>query len=116
MAKVLLAKKTELLSGIRRKLGTMARQENAATEDLAPVFHDQFVASQLNQLDYKLLQLVNEANDRMTRGIYGVCAECDEPISPRRLQAIPWAIRCVPCEEAWIHTGGSVETGVEAAA
>ena len=29
----------------------------------------------------------------------GVCADCDEPIEPARLRALPMASRCVACQE-----------------
>jgi len=32
-------------------------------------------------------------------GTYGTCPECDEPISPKRLDALPWARFCVKCQE-----------------
>ena len=30
---------------------------------------------------------------------YGVCPECEEPISAKRLDAVPWARYCVSCQE-----------------
>ena len=32
-------------------------------------------------------------------GVYGICVQCDTPISSRRLQAIPWALHCIRCQE-----------------
>ena len=32
-------------------------------------------------------------------GIYGVCGDCGADISERRLRAIPFATRCLPCQE-----------------
>jgi len=31
---------------------------------------------------------------------YGTCEECEEPISRRRLDAIPWARLCIGCQSA----------------
>ena len=31
--------------------------------------------------------------------IYGICEDCQEPISPARLHALPFARRCVVCQE-----------------
>jgi DnaK suppressor protein len=42
---------------------------------------------------------VDAALMAMKEGSYGTCAECDEPISSRRLQAIPWASHCIRCQE-----------------
>jgi DnaK suppressor protein len=35
---------------------------------------------------------------RIDGGSYGVCERCGEPISARRLEAVPWARRCFTCE------------------
>ena len=53
----------------------------------------------LNNLEYKKLRLLNVALDRLREGEYGICTRCDQPIPPRRLQVLPWAKYCVPCQE-----------------
>jgi DnaK suppressor protein len=40
-----------------------------------------------------------EALDRVRTGRYGVCEDCDEPIAPARLRAIPEARTCVRCQD-----------------
>lgn len=42
---------------------------------------------------------LSEALDRFDRGEYGVCVECDEPISPARLRAMPEVQTCVRCQD-----------------
>src|SRR3954452_10517432 len=42
---------------------------------------------------------VERALQRIEDGTYGVCISCDEPISAKRLQAVPWAEFCLPCQE-----------------
>jgi len=42
---------------------------------------------------------VEAALRRLTEGGFGACAECDEPISPRRLRARPTTRLCLPCQE-----------------
>ena len=37
------------------------------------------------------------ALDRMAEGRYGICIDCDREINESRLQALPWATRCVRC-------------------
>jgi DnaK suppressor protein len=36
---------------------------------------------------------------RLAQRSFGVCQECGDDISPRRLLAIPWAALCVHCQE-----------------
>ena len=52
-------------------------------------------------LDHQALlaQQIRSAIDRITEGTYGVCLSCEEEISPKRLQAIPWAELCIHCQE-----------------
>lgn len=97
--KVLLAKKAELLSPLRSKLDLFAGPGNGAAEDLAPVFHDQFVALQLSRVGFVQLKQVDAALQRMDSHEYGVCLACGEPISAKRLEAIPWAVCCIDCQE-----------------
>jgi len=47
------------------------------------------------------LRLIDEALERIGRGEYGVCIECGEHISERRLETFPYAARCVACQEAF---------------
>jgi DnaK suppressor protein len=112
----LLAKKSELLSGFRSKLDTLVGPGPTALEDLAPVFHNQFVALQINRLDYLQLKLIDAALNRMGSENYGVCLDCGDPISRRRLEAIPWAIRCIACQEHLSSARDSAQLAEMAAA
>lgn len=56
-------------------------------------------------LDFALLQMraatlsrIEEALERLDSGRYGICTECGEDISERRLGALPFAVRCHDCE------------------
>ena len=45
------------------------------------------------------LRAIDAALRRIEDGNYGLCAECEEPISAIRLSAILWASRCIVCQE-----------------
>jgi RNA polymerase-binding transcription factor DksA len=48
-----------------------------------------------------LVERVNRLSDalrRLREGVYGVCIECDEPVSPARLRAMPEVETCVGCQ------------------
>jgi DnaK suppressor protein len=53
-----------------------------------------------NRTNAKELDRIEQALRRIKDGSYGVCSRCAQPISPRRLQAIPWAECCVECQES----------------
>src|SRR6478752_7586655 len=42
-----------------------------------------------------MLDDVRRARRRVAEGSYGTCEVCGEPIAPERLEARPWATRCV---------------------
>lgn len=46
------------------------------------------------------LRRIDAAMARLDEGLYGTCAACGTAIEPRRLTALPWAVRCAGCEEA----------------
>jgi DnaK suppressor protein len=71
----------------------------SAPEDQAAQAHDQFVATHQETIAGQKLQDIDAALARLKTGEYGFCQECDEPISGKRLHAIPWASRCVACQE-----------------
>lgn len=41
---------------------------------------------------------VDRALDRLANGSYGLCADCHQPIPPKRLEARPTATLCVACQ------------------
>ncbi len=55
--------------------------------------------STATRIDMKLLREISDALHRIDLGQYGVCLECEEPISTKRLDAVPWARYCVTCQE-----------------
>lgn len=50
--------------------------------------HDQLVQQ---------LAAVEVALQRLDDGTYGTCEKCKQPIADERLEAVPWASRCVRC-------------------
>ncbi|HKE21148.1 MAG TPA: TraR/DksA family transcriptional regulator [Bryobacteraceae bacterium] len=96
---MLLNKRQEVLSGLDMKFDTLAKMGRVAEEDQAQITHDEFVSLHINSLDYGRLRMIEEALDRLKSGDYGFCLSCEEPIPPKRLNAIPWARYCVTCQE-----------------
>src|SRR5690349_24025705 len=67
--------------------------------DLSQQSHEEWIFLNRNTLEMKLLREVEDALRRIERGNYGICHECEEPISAKRLDAVPWAKYCVTCQE-----------------
>lgn len=72
------------------------------------------------ELNSDRLRDVRSALLRMDAGAFGICAGCEEDISPKRLAAIPWASSCIVCQEAadrgQITQRGGIETEIVLAA
>ena len=45
------------------------------------------------------LRAINDAQDRLIDGGYGMCLECGKTIEPRRLVANPAASLCISCQQ-----------------
>ena len=52
---------------------------------------------------------LSAALDRLRDGDYGTCVECEEPISPARLRALPEVTTCVRCQDRIERMGRHVE-------
>lgn len=46
-----------------------------------------------------VLREVRAALRRIHDGSFGTCIDCESPISPKRLLAVPWAPRCIQCQK-----------------
>jgi len=47
-----------------------------------------------------LLRELRGALGRIHDGTYGACVQCESAIPSKRLTAVPWASRCIQCQEA----------------
>jgi DnaK suppressor protein len=97
---LLTAKRAELLSSLEgNRFDTIAGMGRVAEEDQAMLSHEEFISLRRNSLDFEMLRLVEKALERIDSGEYGVCQECDEEISEKRLLVLPWAEYCVGCQD-----------------
>ena len=50
---------------------------------------------------------------RIDDGSYGTCLDCEEEINLKRLAAVPWAARCIACQDRADREGTAAEDDVE---
>jgi len=50
---------------------------------------------------------------RVDDGSFGICMDCEEEINLKRLAAVPWAARCIACQERADREGASAESADE---
>ena len=58
---------------------------------------DHLSAAALIERRLDQIRQVDAALNRLNPAQYGICAECEKPISPQRLAAIPTAVLCITC-------------------
>ena len=46
-----------------------------------------------------LLDRIDGALERIEQGSYGICESCGQPITSARLTAVPYAARCLTCQQ-----------------
>lgn len=59
-------------------------------------FEQEFTLNLLQNQE-QALDEIREALDRIDRGTFGNCEECQQPIPKARLQALPYTRHCVDC-------------------
>jgi RNA polymerase-binding transcription factor len=112
----LIAERDRVASKSTDMLQVLAAPVNVAIEDHIPLLHEQFIALARHSHDRCTLALITAAVDRLDRGEYGICEQCEAEISLKRLHAIPWASRCVPCQEQFEFHASGEETNAALAA
>ena len=92
-------KQAELAGGLRNREG-IAIEKTADALDEVQLAGERELAIRNLDRESNLLRNVRSALGRMADGSYGVCLHCEEDISPKRLNAVPWTAYCIKCQEA----------------
>jgi DnaK suppressor protein len=100
--KRLLTKQEEFLRLVSQSEQDGREADEEATQDIADKaansYTKEFLFHQSDE-NRRLLQLVNEALERMRDGKYGQCVACQGEVQQKRLEAVPWARHCIECQE-----------------
>jgi DnaK suppressor protein len=97
--KVLERKEDELAHVLRKRDG-IAIEKSADQMDEIQYATERDMAIRNVDRHSTLLHDVREALHRIQEGSFGTCLDCESAISPKRLAAVPWAARCIQCQEA----------------
>jgi DnaK suppressor protein len=92
-------KEAELVQLLRKRDG-IAIEKSADEMDEIQYASERDLAIRNVDRESVLLRHVKAALRRIQDGSFGVCIECESAISPKRLAALPWARRCIQCEDA----------------
>jgi DnaK suppressor protein len=98
----LLAKKQEILEVYTKTKAYGQEADQEGSQDVADKasssYTKEFLFS-LSNTERELLQEVDEALSRIDDRRFGVCLSCEDEMNLKRLEAVPWARHCVPCQE-----------------
>ena len=95
---VLEQKEFELVYVLRRRDG-IAIEKSADQMDEIQYASERDLAIRNVDRESKVLRQVRAALQRIHDGSFGTCVECEVAIGPKRLVAVPWAPRCIQCQE-----------------
>lgn len=103
-AKKKLLKRKEELEQILTKLSQESLSEEGDVQDLG----DQAMTSSMESLlsSYQQNEAIEyrrilKALKAIDEGTYGICIDCNNEISEKRLKYYPNAFRCLPCQETF---------------
>jgi DnaK suppressor protein len=106
LRKMLLERRQEVMKQINGLIGHRMSDEIQRRVDSAPDVGDQALLDtervrdiSIMELRNKMRQQIDEALAKLEEGTYGRCADCGAEISEKRLRAVPFARRCVTCQE-----------------
>jgi DnaK suppressor protein len=77
-------------------------RDSEATQDPADMAANAYTKELLFSMsanDRRLLELIDEALERIQGGAFGKCVHCGEPVVEKRLEAVPWARHCLRCQD-----------------
>ena len=110
-------KLTTIVAGSDKRGDIVIQQSADALDQTQFAAERDLVVSLLNRYT-QMSRRVRGALRRMEDGTYGTCLTCEDPISVKRLQAVPWAELCLRCQERSDLTAAGVlgadhESGVQ---
>ena len=99
---LLMEKRSDLLDRVR----SARNSETQGTDKAAPDLGDRAITTVSRDLMYQLttgerniVRRVDAALDRLDAGTYGACVHCGKKVQKGRLDAVPWALHCIECQE-----------------
>ncbi|HEX6738805.1 MAG TPA: TraR/DksA family transcriptional regulator [Vicinamibacteria bacterium] len=95
------ARRTEIQDKLRSLRETLPAELLVVKDAEEQSMHDfvQDVELALVEMKSETLARIDEALRRLEEGSYGVCTDCGAEIAEARLRAVPFATRCLACQE-----------------
>jgi DnaK suppressor protein len=95
----ILEAKQAVLTGSLCSREEIAIEKASDTLDAIQLAGEREVAVRNLDRDSNMLRQIGQSLARIADGSYGICQRCDDEISLKRIQALPWAVYCISCQE-----------------
>lgn len=97
---MLLQEKKDLISEILKNKDQIAMEHEIGDAiDNSVDEQERKLAMLLQDREHEKLEMIEEALIRIDDDDYGICEECSEPISKKRLMVVPFAKMCINCQQ-----------------
>jgi DnaK suppressor protein len=96
---ILERKRAELIEVLRKRDGIAIEKSADQMDEIQYASERDLVIGNVDRESSRLRE-VKAALRRIENGSFGTCIECESAIDPKRLAAVPWAPRCIQCQEA----------------
>ena len=93
------SKRDELVARLERITANVRRGLDSDSGERAKELEDSEVVDALGNEARLELKRIASALERMSSGDYAVCTECGMEIGAARMQAYPYAEKCIDCAE-----------------
>ena len=67
--------------------------------DIGTIREDMETTSAFKGNEVSILKKIDDALRMLDEGDYGICKRCGKPILQERLEVLPYAVFCTPCEK-----------------
>lgn len=106
LRRLLVEKRKEILKEIKNDTSRYIKGESKQLVDTALDDGDWSIVDLAEDINLKHLsshrddlQKLDEAIRKLSEGTYGICEDCGDEISEKRLNILPYAIYCIDCKE-----------------
>ena len=66
--------------------------------DMAADTYERELSMNIVSSEQEILYQIDDALKRIDDGSYGICTQCNKPITMSRLKAVPYASMCIACQ------------------
>lgn len=106
LRRILEERRDEIAGEVQHKIRKVRTEGTQMSNHRAADLTETSEADIQDDIEFALIQMKAETLDkigaalkRLEEGSYGYCYECGDEIAERRLRALPFAARCMACEE-----------------